>query len=56
MNKRKGSLSVDVVIELVCSISILLTAGGNVRLQFAKASLLDRTDPNDKKKTDHSEE
>ncbi|MCW0953687.1 hypothetical protein OIT44_06395 [Weissella ceti] len=56
MNKRKGSISVNNVIEWAIGISIILGAIGTFIVKLAKADYIRRSDPNGKKKNDHSGE
>lgn len=54
MNKRKGSISVENVIEYAVGFSIILGAIGTLKVKLAKADYIRRTDPNSQKKNDHS--
>ncbi|WP_419154014.1 hypothetical protein [Weissella viridescens] len=55
MIKQKG-LCIRRVIELAIAISIILGAIGSLSVKLAKANYIRRSDPNGKKKNDHSTE
>ncbi|WP_419154927.1 hypothetical protein [Weissella minor] len=55
MIKQKGR-SIKRVIELAIAISIILGAMGVFLIRLARADYIRRSDPNGKKKNDHSKE